>query len=77
MKPEHFLTSYTKKKKKWLKALNIRLEIVKLPEDNTGSYSFKSIFSYVYTYICIYLSSQVRKTKQKQKTKKQMGHQIK
>ena len=66
MKLEHSLTPYTKINSKWIKGLNIRLDTIKLSEENTG----RTLFDINHSKICFDPSTREMEIKTK---KKQMG----
>ena len=61
MKLDYFLIPYTEINSKWIKNLNIRLEIIKLLKENIGSKLLDIGFSNIY----LDLSPQARETKAK------------
>ena len=61
MKLEHFLTPYTKINSKWIKELNVRLETIKLLEENIG----KTLFNINHSRILYDPSPKILETKAK------------
>ena len=63
--PDYFLTSFTKINSKWIKDLNLRLETIKLLEENIGSVNFDISLSNI-----LYMSPQAKGNKSKNKQMK-------
>ena len=63
MKLEHSLTPYTKINSKWIKDLNVRLDTIKLSEENIG----RTFFDKSHSNLFLELHSRVMKIKTKTK----------
>ena len=68
MKLEHFLTPYTKINSKWIKDLNVRLEAIKLLEENIG----KTLFDINHSKILYDPPPRIMEVKTNKQTKKLM-----
>ena len=61
MKMEYFLRPYTKINSKWIKEPNVRLETIKLLQENIG----RTLFNINHSKFFFYLSPKAKETKAK------------